>query len=798
VLRNWFHPSSARRPRSVARRLQLSVELLESRQTPATINVTTTLDLVDPNDGLISLREAISQANADAPGDVINLPAGLYQLTLPNAAGHESNNASGDLNLTQSMTIQGAGAATFIDGNGLTLHDRVLQISNPGGTAAAPQVILKSLGVQHGEAPAISSTNPGDSSEIHGGGIMNDTGCALTLDQVVVRSNTAPLGGGLSNAGTLTVQHASVFVNNRATDSGGGIFNDSLATATIENSAISVNTALNFGGGLYSEFARVSLRTTDVYQNWALNGTGGGLGIVGGSVTLDAGCQVSTNDAHAGGSGIANHHQGQLTMTDGIIYGNAALDGHGGGILNDDGGTVTLSRVNVRGNVARNGGGIANVGALLSGSGSTTTSTPTTVTLDGGNAIANNNAANGGGIYNAGSDATVRVTGSSVRGNMATHGTGGGIRNDAGGTVTLSGVTIQGNFADHGGGIANHRTVLPSSGSTSSPTTVTLDGSNVIASNTAANGGGIYNAGSDATVGITGGNIFGNTAQGFGTLLNYGGGVFNDGGGMVTLSRVEVVGNFASNKGGGIATLGAPLTVAGSAIRANHAVGGEAGGIACMGGPLNLTDSVVVGNLANAQGGGLFIHQGVTAVLSRVSVQGNRAGISGGGIANVGGALTIDSSEVRANAAAFGGGIYSEAGTLKLTASILVGNAAEAAQGGGLANSSGNTGTLFAIDVQGNSAAEGGGISNLGTLHLSGSLLSENIARTTGGGLYNYGGGTTDGSGDAILGNVAGQNSATPTHVGGGIFNEGPSSVSGLQATVAYNSNLIEPDDVAP
>jgi CSLREA domain-containing protein len=87
---------------------------------PAEIVVTTFNDIVDPNDGVISLREAVIQAN-ETPGDVtIVLSAGTYNLTIGGA--NENVALTGDLDVLNNgeITIVGAGAGqTTIDAGGL-------------------------------------------------------------------------------------------------------------------------------------------------------------------------------------------------------------------------------------------------------------------------------------------------------------------------------------------------------------------------------------------------------------------------------------------------------------------------------------------------------------------------------------------------------------------------------------------------------------------------------------------------------------------------------------------------------
>src|SRR5215475_9760884 len=82
-----------------------------------------------PN-GVCTLRAAIMEAN-HAPGGphTISLPPGLYALTIPHASGSGADETTGDLDITSSMSIIGAGSSTtIIDGNHNVTRDRVFSI----------------------------------------------------------------------------------------------------------------------------------------------------------------------------------------------------------------------------------------------------------------------------------------------------------------------------------------------------------------------------------------------------------------------------------------------------------------------------------------------------------------------------------------------------------------------------------------------------------------------------------------------------------------------------------------------
>src|SRR5262249_14949324 len=130
-------PRRAARPR---------LESLEGRLAPAIFTVTTTLDAVAA-DRKLSLREAVSLANARPGPDVIQLKAGLYRIGL---AGSEDAHAAGDFDVTGPLTVQGQGAATtIIDGGRL---DRLFDVIGKFGVAFSGLTLRNGAGQVNGGA----------------------------------------------------------------------------------------------------------------------------------------------------------------------------------------------------------------------------------------------------------------------------------------------------------------------------------------------------------------------------------------------------------------------------------------------------------------------------------------------------------------------------------------------------------------------------------------------------------------------------------------------------------------------
>jgi len=264
-------------------------------------NVNSTQDAVDanPGDGICAtatgectLRAAIQEANALPGADEIVVPGAVYTITIPGA--NEDCAASGDLDITDDITIRGAGAqATIVDGGGL---DRVFQVlpSQPqcGRTSIrSPNVTISGLTIRNGNVAVTGDSGGGiynsipggqggilklvdvvvtGNSAVFGGGIFNGWSASVSMERVTISSNTAAYGAGLytRDGGEVRITNGTVS-RNAASGGGGGIDTFFFANLLLNNVTIAENTAALVGGGINSEpgSGRIILNRTIVADN---------------------------------------------------------------------------------------------------------------------------------------------------------------------------------------------------------------------------------------------------------------------------------------------------------------------------------------------------------------------------------------------------------------------------------------------------------------------------------------------------------------------------------------------------
>lgn len=408
------------------------------------LTVNSFLDTVDVNPGERSsadaagnstLRAAVMEANALPGADTIVLLPGTYRLTI---AGRDENNAaSGDLDITESLTIIGAGdGSTIIDAAGL---DRAFHV------IAGASLNLKGVTVINGDATI-------------GGAILNQG--TLTTQNVTISGSSAALGGGIYNdivedelgaditagASTLVVDDVSVFP--RQAGFVIQIGNEQLRVDLISGNTFTVGRGVNSTTATAHSSGDVItvLATSDVSL---LNTT------------------VTNNSALLNGGGIFNNDTLNVTLTS--VSGNVA-GVRGGGLYNTQ--TATLDRSTFDSNMAEvRGGAIFNEG--------TTLSTASTVTVTASTLSNNVSGVRGGAIFNS---QNLMLTNSTISGNLA-GGEGGAIFNTgpdaaSSGTTTVVSSTIVANATDlSAGGIFND------SGSVVSLTNSIIAGNTALSSN---------------------------------------------------------------------------------------------------------------------------------------------------------------------------------------------------------------------------------------------------------------------------------------------------------------------------
>ena len=491
----------------------LRFEPLESRRLLAVFSVSSIDDA-----GPATLRQAISDANANPGHDTINFAAALTGQTIV-LDGSE-------LSISDAVTIT---AAPF---NGVTIdadnRSRIFDIvADDGDFTFSGLTLTRGLTVASFESGAairsmtsgkltVSNSTITDNGTI---GFRSDGGAIYAKADVdVIRSivtnnratGTIADGGGIFSDGNVSVTNSSVS-GNTSDGSGGGI---NARDLTLTGTLVDGNESDSYGGGV--RVLDLVMTQSSISGNSSAN-DGGGVRATRDVVAMDS--AVNNNQGRGYGGGISTSG-GDLYLVDTAVSGNTttAFSAIGGGLFTY--GTVTMLRSTVHGNSVSSTSSLGDGGGIWADG---------EVTLTESVISGNSTDVDGGGIW-SGSD--VELIRSSVRDNIARD-DGGGVR--ARGKVTLLQSTVSGNEtqSNSGGGIWNlgdfMMTLSTISGNTSGDQgggvqtsgDVTIVESTVTGNTSDRRGGGIRSYYDDVT--IRGSIVAGNVAGTTGNDLNNGG-----------------------------------------------------------------------------------------------------------------------------------------------------------------------------------------------------------------------------------------------------------------------------------
>jgi Right handed beta helix region len=280
MLRASYPRWSASALRATAR-ARLALESLEDRTVPTTFTVT---NLNDGGPG--SLRQAITDANADALPDIITFAAGLTGTINLTIAGADDTNVAGDLDILNPVSIQGPGAKALTVKQTVA-NERVFDV-RPGAGAS---VSISGLTITGG-----NGNNGG------GGGVHVATAAALTLSALEIKGNTS------------------------SDFAGGGVFQESAGgVMAIINSTIAGNSvtapAIN-GGGVEIIGSSATITNCTISGNSTVGPSGGGVRVFSTSNVVIRNSTITDNSSATDGAGVSIDPTSTGTLSSTIVAGN--------------------------------------------------------------------------------------------------------------------------------------------------------------------------------------------------------------------------------------------------------------------------------------------------------------------------------------------------------------------------------------------------------------------------------------------------------------------------------------------
>lgn len=573
-----------------------------------------------------------------------------------------------------------------------------------------------------------------------GGGIYSHK--KLSLENCLIKSNSASKGGGIYNDNMLELNNCEFISNSVSSGTGGALHTEN--SVTISRCEFKSNTACTQGGAIYST----------VTGSAALLPVGG-VKVIISETSFTSNTATSAATSAGGAIAVSNIGSNSLEI---ILNSGVVIGGENAGNSSNQGGGIYIQGYsnNTSLTIPEDAAGVeVSYNTALQGAGIYVSCSE--LNINNGSISYNTASESGGGVY---VDSSTAVIDGTVSSNKAQNGAGVYCVNS---TFTLTGTLDSNEASGNGGGIyINNRYGIE----VEKKYTIT-DGA-VISNNTAKNGGGVYCAseyGSIPVFEMQGGSITKNTAS-----SGNGGGVYISGYYYESLSLSSpfifrmtagsISGNSASESGGGVY-----IDKSAEMFMSDSAVVGDAS----AGSASNSTNS----NSA-ASGGGVYNAGGLYLGYTDADTPANLTGgvysnyaANGGGLYNDASGKTYFAYGVIANNAAatsgYGGGVYNS-GEVYMHTSAVIGNASA---------------DTYATDSDySNTAGKGGGVYNVNKFYMGYSSSTKESALT--GGIYynmsSYGGGIYSNS---ILYMYSGNVSCNSADLeedesdGGGVYNAG-------------------------
>ncbi|MEX2170269.1 MAG: right-handed parallel beta-helix repeat-containing protein [Pirellulales bacterium] len=301
------------RPQHGERTRRSRFEPLEARQMLAVLLVNSPANDSLPNDGYVTLREAVAAAWSNTATDLGHTGSGTDTITFDEslfASGPATITLTSKIDVNSNLTIEGPGADLLIisGGDATRVFEDFYNVF----------VTLSGISVVDGFA----SDEGGPDSR--GGGIYNGSG-HLVVEGVEFRGNTATTNGGAiySVGGSLTVLN-STFHDNQA-GTGGAIYASS-GTLTIRNSTFDENGA-GSGGAIYTSSGTSGTHSQIINSTFS-NNSGVALYIPGSAYIDVINSTLTANTGISLPGGIYRSFTSQtVTLHNTIVAGNTGSGG---------------------------------------------------------------------------------------------------------------------------------------------------------------------------------------------------------------------------------------------------------------------------------------------------------------------------------------------------------------------------------------------------------------------------------------------------------------------------------------